>query len=137
MVNVLPAFTGLCAGLVSGASLCAFYIALGVFSKSAQSLGIEKAGVLMAVFSAMGVMLGTLITIFGLILTIGAAGAAVFGLFGGFYVGIVIACLAEVTDAIPVVKNFGLTKRVIVFILLGFVLGKAAGSIIYWLSGVF
>ena len=81
--------------------------------------------------------MGTAITIFGAKLMIGPAFATVFGLFGGMYVGILIACLAEVTDAIPVVKGFGLTRKLIVLMLFAFVIGKTTGAIIYWLSGVF
>jgi stage V sporulation protein AB len=137
MGDILSAATGLCAGIVSGTALCAFYIALGVFSKAAQSLGVKKAGMVMAVSAASGGLLGTAITIFGFKVMIGEAFGALFGLFGGVYVGILIACLAEVTDAIPVIKNYGLSQRVIVVLLTGFVLGKTAGALVYWLSGVF
>lgn len=137
MGDVLSAVTGLCAGIVSGTALCAFYIALGVFSKAAQSIGINKGDKLMSYGAAAGGLLGTAITIFGLKLVIGEAFGAIFGLFGGIYVGILIACLAEVTDAIPVIKNYGLTKRAITVLLIGFVLGKSAGALVYWLSGVF
>jgi stage V sporulation protein AB len=137
MDDVLSAITGLCSGIVSGTALCAFYVALGVFSKSALSLNVKKAGTLMAVGAASGGLLGTAITIFGLKLIIGKAFGIMFGLFGGVYVGILIACLAEVTDAIPVIKNFGLSRRIIIVLLTGFVLGKTTGALIYWLSGVF
>lgn len=137
MGDLLSAITGLCAGIVSGTALSAFYIALGVFTKSAQCLNIKKAGPMMAVSAASGGLLGTVITIFGLKILIGKAFGAIFGLFGGIYVGILIACLAEVTDAIPVIKNYGLTQRIIVVLLTGFVLGKTLGALIYWMSGVF
>ncbi len=137
MDSVLSAVTGLSAGIVTGAALCAFYIALGVFSKSLQSLSVGIRAIMLAASSGAGVVLGTLITLFDLRIPAGIAGAAVFGLFGGAYVGFVIACLAEITDAIPVIKNYGLTKRIIVVVLMGFVLGKTTGSLVYWLSGVF
>lgn len=137
MGDLLSAVTGLCAGIVSGTALCAFYIALGVFTKSAQCLNLKNEGPMMAVSAAFGGLLGTVITIFGLKILIGKAFSAVFGLFGGIYVGILIACLAEVTDAIPVIKNYGLTKQIIVVLLTGFVLGKTLGALAYWLSGVF
>ncbi len=137
MGDVLSAVVGLCAGIVSGTALCAFYVALGVFSKSAQCLGVRHAGLTMSVSAAAGGMLGTAITLFGLKLVIGKAFGTLFGLFGGVYVGILIACLAEVTDAIPIIKSYGLTKKVIVLLLSGFVLGKTVGALIYWLSGVF
>lgn len=137
MGDILSAITGLCAGVVSGTALCAFYVALGVFSKTAQSLNMKNAGNVMVASAAVGGLLGTAITLFDFKILIGEAFGAVFGIFGGIYVGIVIACLAEVTDAIPMIKNYGLSRRVIVVLLSGFVLGKTAGALVYWLSGVF
>lgn len=137
MGDLLSGVTGLCAGIVAGTALCAFYVALGVFSKSAASLGLQKTGLLMPASTAAGGLMGAAITLFDIRLPIGEAFALLFGLLSGVYVGVVIACLAEVTDAIPMVKNFGLTRRAIAFLLLAFVLGKTAGSLIYWLSGVF
>ncbi len=137
MGNVLAAVVGLCAGIVSGTALCAFYVALGVFSKSAQCLGLKRAGLMMSLSAAAGGLLGTAITLFGLKVMIGEAFGTLFGLFGGIYVGVLIACLAEVTDAIPVIKNYGLTRKAIVLLLTGFMLGKSVGALVYWLSGVF
>jgi stage V sporulation protein AB len=137
MGDLLSGITGLCAGIVSGTALCAFYVALGVFSKSAATMGVKGTGLLLPSSTAAGGLMGTAITLFGAKLPIGEAFASLFGLFGGLYVGVVIACLAEVTDVIPVVKDFGLARSAIALILLAFVLGKTAGALIYWLSGVF
>jgi stage V sporulation protein AB len=137
MGDLLSAITGLSAGIVSGTALCAFYVALGVFSKSAESIGLENADSLISVSAASGGLLGILITLYGVSIPAGEVLTSLFGLFGGIYVGILIACLAEVTDAIPVVKNFGLARQAILLVLLAFVLGKTAGSLVYWLSGVF
>jgi len=137
MGDLLSGLTGLSAGIVTGTALSAFYIALGVFSKSATSLGLRNTSLLMSASTAAGGLTGAAITLFDVRLPIGKTLASLFGLFSGVYVGIVIACLAEVADAIPVVKNFGLTRKAIALILLAFVLGKTVGSLIYWLSGVF
>lgn len=137
MGDFLAAVTGLCAGIVSGTALCAFYVALGVFSKSAQCMEIKSVGLLMSVSAGAGGILGTAITLFGLRMEIGETFGALFGLFGGIYIGIVIACLAEVADGIPVIKNYGLSRQFIVVLLMGFVLGKTVGALVYWLSGVF
>jgi stage V sporulation protein AB len=137
MGDLLSAITGLSAGIVSGTALCAFYVALGVFSKSAESIGLKDADTLVSVSAASGGLLGILITLYGVSIPAGVVLSSLFGLFGGIYVGILIACLAEVTDAIPVVKNFGLARQTILLVLLAFVLGKTAGSLVYWLSGVF
>lgn len=137
MGDFFAALTGLCAGLITGGTVCAFFVALGVFSKSALCLNYKTTGIEMAVSSAIGSMLGILITVFNVSITVGAVVTAVFGLLSGVYIGVFIACLAEVTNMIPLLKNSGLNEKIIMFILLGFVIGKLAGSLVYWLSGVF
>lgn len=137
MSDFLSGFTGLCSGIVAGSALCAFYIALGVFPKSAQSIGIFHVGNGPIISSAAGCITGTLITIFDFNLFAGASIAVVFGLFAGIYVGIFIGCLADVVSSIPVIKNYGIAENYIALILIMFVIGKLIGSIIYWVSGVF
>jgi hypothetical protein len=52
-------------------------------------------------------------------------------------VGIFIACLAEVINAIPVLKNLGLANTAISGVLAAFAAGKLIGSLIYWLASGF
>jgi stage V sporulation protein AB len=135
--DFLSALTGLCAGLVMGGTVCAFFVALGVFSKLAVCAHYKTTGMEMAASSAAGSVLGCFVTIFRVSFGAGRGTTAFFGLFAGIYIGVFIACLAEVANMLPVLKNNGLTERVISFILLGFVLGKLVGSLVYWLSGEF
>ena len=137
MGDFLSALTGLCAGLVTGGTVCAFFVALGIFSKLAVCLHHKTTGLAMAFSSAVGSIVGTLATVFRVYTSAGKEAAGLFGLLSGFYIGIFIACLAEVANLLPVLKNNGLTERIISFILLGFVLGKLAGSLVYWISGAF
>lgn len=137
MSEILSGFTGLCAGVVTGSALCAFYIALGVFSKSIISFGLNRAKKEITVSNAFGGIFGTLITIFNVNIEVGVFGAALFGLFGGMFVGIFVACLVDIVNTIPVVKTLGIPNNYIVFVFLAIVLGKFSGSLIYWISGVF
>ncbi len=137
MGDLLSALTGLSAGVAIGGTACAFFVALGIFSKLALSVHYKTSGRPIAASSAAGGVFGCFVTIFRTSITGGHGITAFFGLFSGIYLGIFIACLAEVANMLPVMKNTGLTKRVISFILLGFVLGKLGGSLVYWLSGVF
>jgi len=137
MNSFLSAFTGLCAGIVTGSALCAFYIALGVFSKSAICLGLKNVKMKIAISSYCGGIFGTVITLFNVNLETNSFWPAVFGLFAGIYVGIFIACLADVVNSIPVIKNYGISNNYIGYVFLAFVLGKLSGSLIYWLTGVF
>ena len=136
MASIIAGLTGLCAGIVAGSALCAFYVALGVFSKAAISLGIGHSRA-MAVSSTGGILLGTIITLYDVCVPLGLFWAGLFGLSAGIFVGIFIACLAEVINAIPVLKNFGLANTAISGVLAAFVAGKLIGSLIYWLAGGF
>jgi stage V sporulation protein AB len=132
MGEALAGFTGLCAGLVSGAALCALYIALGVFTWPAMRLGLRP-GRIAGTAAAAGAAAGTAVTLFDVRLPIGGFFAGAAGLLAGVYTGILIACLAEVADSIPLVRRFGVPVRLIAGILLAFAAGKLVGSLIYWL----
>ncbi|MFA5675995.1 MAG: stage V sporulation protein AB [Christensenellales bacterium] len=137
MSDFLAALTGLCTGLVIGGTVSAFFVLLGVFSKTMLALRHKTAGTAMSAGAAAGGVAGTLITIFPVTLSVGGFAAALFGLFSGVYVGIFIACLAEVANMIPLLKKSGFTQILIIVVLLWFMLGKLAGSLVYWISDVF
>lgn len=137
MGSAAALLTGLCAGIVSGSALCAFYIALGVFSKSAIALGLQHTYKPSVVCSSAGGVFGTVVTVFNVRLQMGTWWPGIFGLLAGIYVGIFIGCLADVVSTIPVIKTLGISNRLISAIFIAFVLGKLVGSLIYWLSGTF
>lgn len=132
MGDLLAAFTALCAGLVSGAALCALYIALGVFTRPAMRLGL-KPGRMCGAAAAMGAAAGAAVTLYDTTWPIGGFFAGAAGLFAGIYTGILIACLAEVADSIPLLRRFGVSSRLTAYILLAFAAGKLLGSLVYWL----
>ncbi len=137
MSDILSGVAGLCGGIISGSALCAFYIALGVFSKSIISLGLKDAVLPVSLSNAAGGIFGALITIFDLSINSGVILPGLFGLFAGIYVGIFIACLADIVDSIPVIKNFGISNNYIAMIFLAVVAGKMTGSLIFWIFGGF
>ncbi len=132
MAELGAAFTALSAGLVSGAALCALYIALGVFTRPAMRLGLSP-GRMEGVAGAAGAAAGALVTLTDLSLPLGGFFAGTAGLFAGIYTGVLIACLAEVADSIPLLRRFGIPAGIIAKILIAFALGKLAGSLVYWL----
>lgn len=132
MAELLAGFTALCAGLVSGAALCALYIALGVFTRPAMRLGLRP-GRTSGSAAAAGAAAGAVITLFEVSWPIGSFFAGAAGLLSGVYTGILIACLAEVADSIPLLRRFGLSGHLTAYILLAFAAGKLLGSLVYWL----
>ncbi len=131
--KLLAGFAALSAGLVAGGALCALYIALGVFTKPASRLGLKATNATGGAFAAAGAAAGTAVTLFGARFPIGSFFAGFSGLFAGVYTGILIACLAEVADSIPLLRRFGVPVRSVVSILLAFAVGKLLGSLAYWL----
>ena len=132
MAELLAGFTALCAGLVSGAALCALYIALGVFTRPAMRLGLRP-GRMSGSAAAAGAAAGAIVTLYDVSWPIGGFFASAAGLFAGVYTGILIACLAEVADSIPLLRRFGVSVRLTAYILLAFAAGKLLGSLVYWL----
>ncbi len=134
MGDFLAALTGLCAGLVIGGTVSAFFVMLGVFSKTMLALRHSTTGMAMAASAAAGAIVGTLATVFRVSFSAGKIAAALFGLLSGVYVGVFIACLAEVANMIPLLKKYGFTQIIIIVVLFWFMLGKLAGSLVYWIS---
>jgi stage V sporulation protein AB len=83
--------------------------------------------------AAAGAAAGAVVTLYGVKWPIGGAFAGAAGLFAGVYTGILIACLAEVADSIPLLQRFGVPVHMVARILLAFAVGKLLGSLIYWL----
>ena len=133
MGELLAALTALSAGLVSGAALCALYIALGVFTRPAMRLGLRPGRMAGATAAAVGAAAGAVVTLYDVRLPMGSFFAGAAGLFAGIYTGVLIACLAEVADSIPLLRRFGLPVRYIAWILAAFATGKLFGSLAYWL----
>lgn len=137
MGSILAALTGLSAGIVSGSALCALYIALGIITKSATSLGVRRITKPILFSFTAGGILATAATIFGLSIKLGIIMSSVYGLFAGIFIGILIGCIADVVSSISIIKNFGISNKSIIAIIIAFGVGKLIGSMVYWISGVF
>lgn len=137
MGEVLSALTGLSTGILSGSALCALYIALGVITKSAMSIGVYKIHRSVYISNSIGAILAVIVYIVGLKLQLGIISIIVFGFFAGMFLGIVIGCIADIVSSIAVIKNLGIKRKGIVYIIAAFGVGKLIGSLVYWLSDKF
>jgi len=128
--TVLSVITGLAGGAIVGSALCAFYIALGVFSKLAHnySEGLRKS---IQVSAFLGVVYGITQYLFEWKIPLGIPLEIVFGLCSGLFLGMYIALLAEVVHTIPFMRRLNMTKNLISIVLIAFALGKVAGSLYY------
>jgi len=127
---VLSVITGLSGGIIVGAALCAFYIALGVFSKLARNCteGQRKST---QVSAFLGIVYGVTQYLFEWEIPLGIPLEIVFGLCSGLFLGIYIALLEEVVHTIPFMRRLNMTKKLISIVLIAFALGKIAGSLYY------
>lgn len=137
MGDVLSAITGLSTGILSGGALCALYIALGIITKSAMSIGVYKIHRSIYISNAIGAILAVVVYVLGLSLNVGVLSIIVFGLFAGMFIGIVIGCIADIVSSIAVIKNLGITRNGVILIIAAFGIGKLIGSLVYWLSDKF
>lgn len=137
MTSLLALITGLSAGILVGSALCAFYIALGIFSKLSLLSGLGKSSLGFVLSAIFGIIFGTIISIFDVSIKTFRILPIIMGFAGGAFIGIYIACLAEVVNIMPVLKNNKIATGTIVFLLFIFALGKAIGSLIYWFDPAF
>lgn len=137
MGDFLAGLTGLSAGIVSGSALCALYIALGVLVKPAISIGVYRVSKFVPISNVIGAVLLTVITIFSLSIEANDIFIVIFSFFAGTFVGITIGCIADVVSSLSAIKNLGISKKYLVYIIIAFGIGKLLGSLAYWFAGVF
>ena len=130
MGTILSVITGFSGGVIIGSALCAFYIALGVFSKLAPDCpeGLRRSIQFSAFF---GVAYGITQYLFKWEIPLGIPLEIAFGLCAGLFQGIYVALLAEVVNTIPFMRRLNMTKKLISGVLIAFALGKVAGSLYY------
>jgi len=137
MDEVLAGFVGLCMGILSGSALSALYIAIGLFSKLHVFTRYRHAYLYYVMAAAAGAGFGTVISVFDVTVRFNGIFPPAMGFFGGVFIGMYIACLAEVINVVPLFKKSGIPRLGIAILLLSFAVGKTVGSLLYWFSTAF
>ena len=116
-------------------SLFALIIALGLVAEFADQthtarhiLWYEDAG-------AAGGILGNLISIYQFPLPFGEAGAGIFGIFAGVFVGAWAMALTEIINIIPIFARRLDFRRGLELLIVSMALGRTAGSLIFYYFG--
>lgn len=126
---------GLMAGFVTASGVVAFIISIGIVPRYA---GITKTADRVRWYEdccILGAVLGNLLYLWNGRLPFGRAGAAVFGLFAGIYLGSWIIALGEVVDIFAIIaRRIGLTRG-LGAIILCMAVGKILGSLLYFYMG--
>lgn len=134
--NLFSILLGFSGGVATGTALCAFYVALGVFSKLNRLSGVQSSYRAYILLALAGVMFGVGITIFHLEIPIWWLQIP-FGFFGGAFVGVFIASLAEVTNILPCLYRESKSKTALLVLLIVFAIGKVSGALINFLHNIF
>ena len=132
--QVLMAVTGLSAGVGVAGGLFALMIALGLVSEFADQTHTARYIFWYEDAISAGAILGNIISVYQTVLSLGQAGAAIFGLFSGIFVGAWAMALTEIVDAVPVFSRRIRLKTGMPWLILSMALGRAAGA---WMHAYF
>ena len=127
-------FLGLCSGGIVAAGLFSFIISIGALSRVVGKMHAGDHVRLFENFVVAGVTLGNLVNLYEPELYgwfpgwTGAALMAIFGLFAGVFVGVLIMSQAENLNALPVfARNFHMTEGM-KYIVFSIAAGKGVGA---------
>lgn len=132
--QILFAVTGLSAGFTVAGGLFALIIALGVVSRFAGKTHTAKYVFLYEDAVALGGILGNLISVYQFPLSLGKAGAGIFGIFAGIFVGAWAMALTEIVNIIPIFTRRLTLRRGMELIILTMALGRTLGALLYYIQ---
>jgi len=133
----MAVFTIFCTGLMVGGAFGTFYSALGIFSKLLYKSGYSKGYRALSFVMGLGLVLGSIASVFDLQIVGGFWISYLLMLFGGAFIGIYFALLAEILKIVPLLSSFGFTRTFILISIFAVALGKLVGSLIYFILPYF
>ena len=133
--EILMAVVGLCGGLAVAGGLFALIIALGLVAEFADQTHTARHILWYEDAVAAGGILGNLISIYQLPLPFGEAGAGIFGIFAGVFVGAWAMALTEIINIIPIFARRLDFRRGLELLIVSMALGRTAGALIFYYFG--
>jgi len=127
------AVIGLGSGLVIAGAVYAFLTIVGVVPRLAQKTRTTGHIKLYETALTLGGIFGTLVVLFQFYLPFGPAGAIVFSLANGVFIGCLAMSLAEVLNVIPILSRRARLQRGMFYLVMAIALGKLTGSLLYFL----
>lgn len=125
-------FYGLCAGGLIAASFLAFLSMLGVIPRLSGLTKSMKYARTYENFVALGGIFGTLWFIYRWPIHAGYPLMILYGLFGGIFVGCMIAALAETIKSLPIFSRRLKLRSNIPYVIYGIAFGKMFGCYLYF-----
>ena len=134
MRHILAAFIGLANGVFTGVGAAALLALVKIVPRIAQLIDAPERGIGAASYGLpVGASLASLALALNWQLPLGNFAAALFGLLAGAFVGLLAMSLAEILDVMPVTTGKMQIKNGMAVFIVAILLGKTAGSIIYFL----
>ena len=133
--EILMAVVGLCGGLAVAGGLFALIIALGLVAEFADQTHTARHILWYEDAVAAGGILGNLISIYQFPLPFGEAGAGIFGIFAGVFVGAWAMALTEIINIIPIFARRLDFRRGLELLIVSMALGRTAGALIFYYFG--
>ncbi len=118
------------AGCLVAGSFLAFISLIGVVPRLAAVTKTMKYVVLYEDCFIFGAVLGTLLYLYRISLPVGSVGAAMYGLFGGIFIGCLAAALSETVSTVPILSRRIKMRKGMPYIVYSIALGKGIGSFI-------
>lgn len=131
--SVFLAFYGFSSGLLVSAGVFAFIAAIGIVPRLAKRTETQRFIPLYEDIITLGGLFGTTAMFIDYRLPPVPFLAGTFALLTGIFVGVLAVALAEVLNVMPVMLRRSRITRGLPWLILAFALGKAAGSLVYFL----
>ena len=129
---------GLCFGFLAASGVLTVLLAVGLLPRYIGRLHEAKHIILFENLVVLGTLTGTLISLFGYMVSdsglglLGALLEVLYGLFAGIFVGTLAIAIAEMLDAFPIFFRRGRIQNGLRYILLAVAFGKAIGAFVYF-----
>ena len=135
--GILAGFIGLASGAVVSGAVFAFIAAIGVVPRMAKRTATEESIIIYEEAIIWGGILGATTLIFDYNLPAAPIIIIVLSLLAGMFFGVLAMSLAEVLDVLPILASRIAVKEGIFYFVLAIALGKAAGSLLYFIVSGF
>ena len=130
--QVLMAAVGLSAGIGVAGGVFALIIALGIVAEFSDQTRTARYIFWYEDAISVGAILGNIISVYQTVLPLGQAGAGIFGLFSGIFVGAWAMALTEIVNIVPIFTRRIDLRRGLGLIIASMAAGRAAGSFLYY-----
>ena len=133
MAYIAVIIIGAASGAVISGAVFAFIVKIGLITRLAQKTSTQKQIILYEEAIIAGGIFGTIIGLINFNINISRPLMGLLGLMAGVFYGCLAVSLAETLNVIPIMARRANIKRGLVLLLVCLALGKAAGSLVYFL----